>query len=76
MDWGYVQDQDNFLVIVEAGSRWMEAFSGGNRTSQTLKLYLSQIFARFGMIPKTLVSDNGPKFGSADLNQCCISLGI
>ena len=40
-----------------------------------VKVYLSQIFARFG-IPKTLVSDNGPEFVSGDLNQWCESLGI
>ena len=38
-------------------------------------MYLSQIFARF-VIPKTLVSDNGPEFVSDDLKQWCESLGI
>ena len=66
MDWGYVKDQGNILVIVNAGSGWIEAFPAGNRTSQTVKVYLSQIFARFG-IPRTLVSDNGPEFVSSDL---------
>ena len=56
MNWGYVQDQGNILVIVDAGSGWIEAFPVGNRTSETVKIHLSQIFARFG-IPKTLVSD-------------------
>ena len=50
-------------------------FPAGNRTSETVKIYLSQIFARFG-IPKTLVSDNGPEFLSGDLKQWCESLGI
>ena len=40
-----------------------------------MKIYLSQIFARFG-IPKTLSSDNGPEFVSVDLKQLCESLGI
>ena len=75
MDWGYVKDQDNILVIVDAGSGWIEAFPAGNRTSETVKIYLSQIFARLG-IPKTLVSDNGPEFVSGDLKQWCESLGI
>ena len=75
MDWGYVEDQGNILVIVDAGSGWIEAFPAGNRTSETVKIYLSQIFARFG-IPKTLVSDNGPEFVSGDLKQWCESLGI
>ena len=75
MDWGYVKEQGNILVIVDAGSGSIEAFPAGNRTSETLKIYLSQIFARFG-IPKTLVSDNGPEFVSGDLKQWCESLGI
>ena len=75
MDWGYVKDQGNILVIVDAGSCWIEAFPAGNRTSETVKIYLSQIFARCG-IPKTLVSDNGPEFVSGHLKEWCESLGI
>ena len=75
MNWGYVKDQGNILVIVDAGSGWIEAFLAGNRTSETVKIYLSQIFARFG-IPKTLVSDNGPEFVSGDFKQWRESLGI
>ena len=75
MDWGYVKDQGNILVIVDAGSGWIEAFPVGNRTSEKVKIHLSQIFARFG-IPKTLVSDNGPEFVSGNLKQWCESPGI
>ena len=57
MDWGYIKDQGNILVIVDAG--WIEALPAGNRTSEKVKVHLSQIFARFG-IPRILVSDNGP----------------
>ena len=62
MDWGYVKDQGNVFVIV-----LFLAFHARNRTSETLKVYLSQIFARFG-IPKTS-SDNGPEFVNGDLEQ-------
>ena len=75
MEWGYVKDQDNILVIVDAGSGSIEAFPVGNRASQTVNVLLSQIFARFG-IPRILVSDNGPEFVSSDLEQWCESLGI
>ena len=68
MDWGYVKDQGNILVIVDAGSDWIEAFTAGNRTSETVEVYLGQIFARFG-IPKNVVSDNGPEFVSGGLKQ-------
>ena len=57
------------------GSGWIEAFPVGNRTSQTVKVHLSQIFARFG-IPKFLVSDHDPEFVSSDLKQFIESLGI
>ena len=57
------------------GSGWIEVFPAGKRTSEKIKIYLSQIFARFG-IPKTLVSDNGPEFVGGDLKQWCESLGI
>ena len=69
MDCVYVKDQVNILVIVDAGSCWIEVLPAGNRTSETVKIYLSQIFARFEL-PKTLVSDNGPEFVSGDLKQC------
>ena len=75
MDWGYVKDQGNILVISDAGFGWIEAFPAGNRTSETVKIYLSQILAGFG-IPKLLVSDNGPEFVSGDLKQWFESLGI
>ena len=75
IDWGYAKDQGNILVIVDAGSCWIEAFPAGNRTSQTVKVHLSQIFARFG-IPRILVSDNGSEFVSSDLKQWGESLGI
>ena len=47
----------------------------GIRTSETAGVYLSQIFARFG-IPKSLASDDGHKFVSGDLKQWCESVGI
>ena len=38
IDWGYVNDQGNILVIVDAGSGWIEVFPAGNRTSETVKV--------------------------------------
>ena len=73
--WGYVKDHSNILVIVGAGSGCIKVFTAANRTSETVKIYLSQIFARFE-IPKTLVSHNGPEFVSGDLRQWCESQGI
>ena len=75
MDWDYVKDQGSMLVIVDAGSGWREVFPARIRTSETVKIYLSQIFARFGK-RKTLVFDNGAEFVSGELKQWCESLGI
>ena len=41
MDWSYVKDQGNILVIVEANSGWIEAFPATNRTSEAVNIYLS-----------------------------------
>ena len=60
---------------MDAGSGWIKAFPAENRTSQTVKVHLSQIFARFE-IPIILVSDNGPEFVSSDLKQWFESVGI
>ena len=75
MDWGYVKDQGNILEIGDSGSGWIQAVPAGNKTSQTVKVHLSQIFARFG-IQRVLVSDIGPEFVSSELKQWCESLGI
>ena len=71
----YVKDQGNIFVIVDAGPGWIEAFPGLKTISETVKEYLSQIFARFG-VPRTLISDNGLEFVSGDRKQWCESLGI
>ena len=41
MDWGYVKDQVNILVIVDAESGWIEAFPAENRTSQTENVHVT-----------------------------------
>ena len=42
VDWGYVKDQGNIIVIIDAGSRWKEVFPAGKRTSETVNVYLIQ----------------------------------
>ena len=51
------------------------SFPAENRTSETVKISLSQIFATFG-IPKTFLSDNGAKFVSGNFEQWCEPQGI
>ena len=31
LNWDYVKDQNNILLIVDAGPCWIEAFSAGNK---------------------------------------------
>ena len=44
LDLDCVKDQGTILVTVDVGSVWIEDFPGGNRTSETVKVYLSQVF--------------------------------
>ena len=46
---GFIKDQGNILVVADAGSGWIEAFPVVNRTSERVKVYLSKMFARFGL---------------------------
>ena len=57
MDWAYIQEVGNILIIVDAGSGWIEAFQCGDRPTEKDIHCLSAIFGRFGA-PHTLVSDN------------------
>ena len=63
MDWAYVKGVGNILIIVDAGSGWIEAF----RSENVIKC-LRTVFTRFG-IPKILVSDNACEFTSTQLNE-------
>ena len=45
VDREYFKDQSKLML--EESSCWIEAFSAGNRTSGTVKVNLSQIFANF-----------------------------
>ena len=55
------------LVVVDAGSGWIEAFPTRDRSSGTVIKCLRTIFTRFG-VPELLVSDNGKEFVSRELN--------
>ena len=61
MDWAYIQELCNILIIVDAGSGWIEAFICGDRPTEKVIHCLSAIFGRFG-VPHTLVSDNAKEY--------------
>ena len=68
MDWLYIPTQGEILVIVDAGSGWIEAFPCENRSTKLVVKCLRDVFSRFG-IPETLVSDNGKEFIAAELKE-------
>ena len=61
MYWSYIQEAGNILMIVDAGSGWIEAFTCGDRPTEKVIHCLSSIVGRFG-VPHTLVSNNTKKF--------------
>ena len=64
-----------FLVVVDAGSKWLEVHIMKSTKSAPTIEKLQQIFAMHG-IPRTVVSDNGPQFVSAEFKQFINANGI
>ena len=54
-----------FLVLVDAHSKWIETFVTHSSTSSIVIHHLRAVFARFGL-PETIVTDNGSCFVSAE----------
>ncbi|XP_031355110.1 uncharacterized protein K02A2.6-like [Photinus pyralis] len=65
----------NFLLIVDAYSKWPEIFPTRNTDTKTTIRILRRTFARFG-IPVTMVSDNGPQFRSNEMDTFTKQNGI
>ena len=57
-----------FLILIDAHSKWVEAFCVMLATSSTTIECLRQVFAQFG-IPETVVADNGTCFVSAEFES-------
>ena len=68
MDWAYVRSIGEILIIVDAGTGWIEAFRLPSRDSCEVIRALRTVFSRFG-IPKLIVSDNAKEFISNEINQ-------
>ena len=63
------------LVIIDAHSKWIEAFAVRSATTTVVMQCLRTVFARFGL-PDTVVSDNGTCFVSAEFRQFLEKNGI
>ena len=64
-----------FLVIVDACSKWVDAYTVHTATTQGTIKKLQSSFAVHGL-PDILVSDNGSCFTSADFKSFCAVRGI
>ena len=64
-----------FLVVVDAHSKWLEVVPVQNITSQTTISALRAIFATHGL-PELLVSDNGASFTSTEFQEFMKRNGI
>ena len=63
------------LVLIDAHSKWIEAVSTPQATSQAVMEELRPLFAKFG-IPETIVTDNGTCFVSAEFESFLAFNGI
>lgn len=68
-------DKHQFLVAVDAYSKWIECFLMSNTDSQSVINKLNEIFSRFGLV-HTLVTDNATNFCSTQFEDFCVLNGI
>ncbi|CAG4953647.1 unnamed protein product [Colias eurytheme] len=59
-----------YLILVDAHSKWIEAYSMRYTNADFTIKVLRGIFARFGL-PSQLVTDNGPPFSSYEFKTYC-----
>lgn len=65
----------NFLVVVDAYSKWPEVFVMTQITVLKTSAVLDGLFSRFGN-PRTIVTDNGPTFTGKDFQEFLRLRGI
>ena len=66
---------NTFLVLVDSHSKWPEVERVPSTDAKTTCAVLRKLFATHG-IPRTLVSDNGAGFASAELQQFLARNGV
>lgn len=64
-----------FLVVIDAYSKWPEAFVMSNITAQKTVQVFKNIFIRYGY-PLHLVTDNGPTWTSEEFKFFCKKVGV
>ena len=74
MDWTYIKDVGDVLIIVDAVTGWIEAFKTCDKSTNSVIKCLRCVFCRFG-VPKLVVSDNACEFKSNELNDWLYNQG-
>ena len=64
-----------WLVLIDAHSKWLEAFQMSSTTSSATIQCLRDVFARFGL-PERIVTDNAPNFVSAEFSHFLHQNGV
>ena len=64
-----------FSIIVDAHSKWLEAFIMNDISSNSTINTLTSLFARYGLCEK-IISDNGTQFTSEEFSEFCARNGI
>ena len=64
-----------FLILIDAHSKWIEAFPATSPSSNVTIDLLRPVFAQFGL-PETVISDNGSCFISEEFQRFLKSNGI
>ena len=75
MDYFSVSQGDDYFLVVDSYSKWIEVFPMKSTTSYSTIKKLMQIFATHGL-PKQLVSDNAPNFVSHEMREFLKANGI
>ena len=65
----------NFLIVVDAYSKWLEVIPMSSKTSLKTIEVLRTLFARF-RLPEEVVSDNGPQLASEEFSQFLKQNGV
>ena len=60
----------NFLIIVDAYSKWIDVAHMKTTTAESTLTVLRRVFATHGL-PDSIVSDNGPQFTSNEFQEFC-----
>ena len=74
---GYISTTQGkmYLVLIDAHSKWIEAFNTASATSTAVVEELRTLLAQFGL-PETIVTDNGTFFKSAEFEEFLSSTGV